>query len=223
MTKEEKIRVFNIGDRVKTVLRGEEIIFIIEKLYKDEAGSEHASGVFDKIEVSIPVELLMMVESRWPGGRPTKYKGKETIDKVKEYIDSCFDIRYKLLKSEGKTTSYENKINVKIPSIEGLALYLGVTKDLIYDWMKKHPRFLDAIKELKQRQCERLMDKGLDGTYNPMITKLLLGTHGYVEKKEVDTNQPPAILNVNLEKKIEDGYAARGKQQSSGQDDQSGN
>lgn len=102
-------------------------------------------------------------------GRPTAY-GRKILDKVSEYIISCEDTR-------GGTG-----VHVRLPKIEGLASYLGVNKDTLYEWAKRYPEFSDALKTIKNEQYCRLVDEGLAGRYNPTIAKLLLSAnHGLSE------------------------------------------
>lgn len=118
------------------------------------------------------------------GGRPIEYS-EETLTKAREYIQSCIDEEYEFHKTRGeKSDSYEEKIRTKLPKIEGLALYLKVSRDTIYDWEKKYKQFSDMLEELRQLQAQRLIDGAMSGRYNPTIAKLLLAKHGYVEKSE---------------------------------------
>lgn len=117
-----------------------------------------------------------------PAGRPTDYS-KETIEKTRQYIDSCEDIEEQQLTglSLKGTELYKNKLKVNIPTIEGLAFYLKVHKDTIYEWRKVYSEFSDLIGELLAKQARELISKGLSGDYNPTIAKVLLTKHGYRE------------------------------------------
>jgi len=102
-------------------------------------------------------------------GRPTKYT-KGIIAKAREYLDFC--------KDKGK--------NVNLPKAEGLALYLKVSRDTLYEWAGKYKNFSDILEEINQTQADRVINKALSGDYNSAIAKLLLGKHGYSEKTETD-------------------------------------
>lgn len=106
------------------------------------------------------------------GGRPTDYS-PETITKAKEYLDLCVD-------TEG------DKLKVKIPTIEWLARHLGMSKETVFQWEKEKGKeeFSDFLCDLRAEQAERLINNWLWGRYNPVITKLILSKHGYVEKTE---------------------------------------
>lgn len=117
------------------------------------------------------------------GGRPTEYS-KEILEKTREYIDSCEDEQIQLVKQSNEEKGYEmyeNKLKVKLPSIEGLSLFLKVSRQRIYDWEDKFDEFRDIIEELRAKQAKVLLENGLSGDYNPTITKVILTKHGYRE------------------------------------------
>jgi len=99
------------------------------------------------------------------GGRPTIYCD-EMIGQAKEYLET-FD-----------------KDGDVIPTIEGLSLFLGISRAIIYIWEKESDKqeFLDITKEIAQKQKSILINKGLTSEFNSAITKLMLGTHGISEK-----------------------------------------
>lgn len=76
-----------------------------------------------------------------------------------------------------------------VPTIEGLALYLKVNRDTLYDWeaTNRDQAFSDIISDLKAKQASELIDGTLTGKYNATIAKLILsGRHNYIEKREQD-------------------------------------
>ena len=119
-------------------------------------------------------------------GRPTKFS-KKILIKTYKYIASCKDKEKRIIKSEGvATTTWDNHLDVNIPTIDGLARYLQIATQTVYDWKKKSLEFSDALGELKQLQSERLIKGGLSGRYNSTIAKVLLSAnHGIHETKEL--------------------------------------
>lgn len=116
-------------------------------------------------------------------GRPTEY-GPEILKKTKEYLTKAKD-KYK----KGRLVS------VNLPSIAGLAVYLKVSRDTIYEWKSKtdesgkkllYPDFSDILAQILAEQEKRLMEMGLKGDYNSAIAKLALGKHGYHDKVDTD-------------------------------------
>ena len=114
-------------------------------------------------EPSIDREL----KPKHPGGRPTIYS-EQLLDKTKQYI-----------------TDYEEHGD-KIPSIAGLAIHLGISRETVYAWLqdKDKEEFSYIISVLSSQQERSLLNNGLDGTFNAHITKAILGKHGY------NDNQP---------------------------------
>lgn len=121
-----------------------------------------------------------------PGGRPTDYS-PDMVIKTREYIASCQDKIEEYHKTRGdKSDSYDRIVRVKLPTLEGLAVHLGINRDTIYAWRKVHQEFSDVIDELLAKQAQELINNGLSGDYNPTIAKVLLSKHGYTEKTETD-------------------------------------
>jgi len=107
-------------------------------------------------------------------GRPTDYSDQVVRDSW-NYIQ------------EFANDSIENqKLKVNLPTIEGLALYLEISRSTLYLWQKEHKEFSDIIEVLQQKQAQVLINNGLSGNYNPTIAKVLLTKHGYTDKQEID-------------------------------------
>lgn len=114
-------------------------------------------------------------------GRPTKYKSSY-VNLVEKYIDSCEDEEDEFHKTRGeKSDSYEKIIRVNLPTVEGLAGYIGIAKSTIYLWKEEYKEFSDVIDKLLEKQANMLISNGLSGNYNPTIAKVLLTKHGYRE------------------------------------------
>lgn len=111
-------------------------------------------------------------------GRPSEYKPTHA-----ELVDDYLEERKDYYDTETKT------YKVKIPTIEGFSVFLGVTTKTLYNWADEHPEFLHALERIKKEQQQRLLDNGLAGTYNPTIAKLVLSAnHGMREKTDVTTD-----------------------------------
>lgn len=119
-------------------------------------------------------------------GRPTDYN-EEIVPKTRSYLDLCVDTVKQVISGQSdKFTAYKEKVTVKMPTIEGLSIYLGVHRDTINEWEKVHPEFSDIVNVLRATQADRLINNGLSGDYNPMIAKLILHKHGYRESQEIE-------------------------------------
>lgn len=123
-----------------------------------------------------------------PNGRPSEYSDEIGV-KARKYLKTCNDeyTEFHRTRSDG-SNSFERIVNVRIPTIEGLALAIGINRDTVYDWKGKYLDFSDIIDELMALQADRLLNNGLSGTYNPTIAKVLLTKHGYREGIDNTTN-----------------------------------
>lgn len=102
-------------------------------------------------------------------GRPSELA--ETLEKAKAYLYGGWQ-----------------EFGDVIPSIAGLACYCAKSRNNIYDYGEKSSDFkyiLDAILALQEN---KLLNNGLNGTFNSTITKLVLGKHGYHDKVETESN-----------------------------------
>ncbi len=138
----------------------------------------------NKYKMKNEPKTKLNTKGKHPGGRPLTYS-KDIIKKAKEYVDKCEDEEYERIRTEGPaSTTYELKLKVNLPTIEGLALHLEVSRETIYDWERKYQEFSDIIDKLRQKQADTLISKGLSGDYNSTIAKVLLTKHGYREGLE---------------------------------------
>ena len=117
------------------------------------------------------------------GGRPTEYN-EETISKAEEYLKQCKDVYLPIKGRNRRVISHKFKVN--LPSIEGLSIYLNVTRPTIYDWKERYEGFSYILDRILAEQARRLLENGLSGDYNANIAKLALGKHGYKESSETD-------------------------------------
>ena len=102
-------------------------------------------------------------------GRLTDYSN-EIVEKAWEYVNG------------GWITAGD-----KVPSIAGLACEIGIHRETCYEWAKdKNKVFSDILKAIAQKQERELLNNGLDGTFNPPITKMMLSKHGYSDRVEQD-------------------------------------
>ncbi len=97
-----------------------------------------------------------------PAGRPSPY-GDEMLAKASDYIEDCPDV---------------------VPSAAGLAIFLGISRQTVYQWRDDHPEFSDTLATLLAEQERRLINGGLNGEYNSNIAKLMMANHDYVERSE---------------------------------------
>ncbi|MCX8607149.1 DNA-packaging protein [Gilliamella sp. B3766] len=73
-----------------------------------------------------------------------------------------------------------------VPSVAGLACYLGKHKSSMYSYAEQSKEFSDTLEAIKTLQENKLINGGLTSSFNPTITKLMLSNHGYNEKQKID-------------------------------------
>jgi DNA-packaging protein gp3 len=97
--------------------------------------------------------------------RPTKYN-EDVLEKAKDYLES-----------------YRDYGDI-IPSIEGLALHLDLSRTALYDWKTHEDKaeFSYILEKILTKQQNELLKNGLIGDFNSAITKLALGKHGFSDK-----------------------------------------
>tara|TARA_R110002074_G_scaffold121968_1_gene256515 strand:- start:32932 stop:33342 length:411 start_codon:yes stop_codon:yes gene_type:complete len=99
-------------------------------------------------------------------GRPTDYT-EEIVAKALEYVEGAYE-------DEGQV----------VPTIEGLALYIGKARCTVYDWASQPEKkaFSDILEKCNAKQAVMLMSGALRNNMNANIAKLMLGKQGYSER-----------------------------------------
>lgn len=122
-------------------------------------------------------------------GRPTLYS-EELLERAYEYIENL----------------PEDEV---VHSIEGLGLYIGISRDTVYEWEKDNEKldFSDIVSEVRQLQAKTLVNSGLSGKFSSPITKVMLTKHGYregIDQTSDGKQLPTPILGgITLEKESE--------------------
>ena len=115
-------------------------------------------------------------------GRPTKYS-QAIQKKASDYV-------------EGAHIGAQDPV----PSVAGMACYLGVNKTTLYEWAKVHPQFSNTLDACKERQEKLALMGGLTNEFNASIVKLLLANHGYSDKQQLEhTGAGGTPLNIRVE------------------------
>lgn len=98
---------------------------------------------------------------------------EEILKKTEEYILSC------------------SMAQMELPTIEGLALCLGVNDDTLVEWSKKYDEFKVLYKKLMMTQKVQLINNGAYGGKEinaAMFIFLLKNNHGMKDRTDVTTN-----------------------------------
>lgn len=146
-------------------------------------------------------------------GRPTKLN-KKVIDACWEYLENCKD---KPIVDDKQKFLY---LEVNLPKAAGLLIYLWekygiyLNQSTLYAWgdisdtamenktplEQKHKiEFSKILTVMNSLQEHRVIDNALTGTYNALLSKLLLGKHGYKEESRQEQTIDPKVKEL-LEK-----------------------
>lgn len=121
-------------------------------------------------------------------GRKSDYR-PEYVEVARAYIEECMTIE------EGKER--------ELPSRVGLCLRLKTSNVTLIEWGKNNPLFLNALRSLDNAQHQQLINRGMNGTGNTTITKLMMmSNHGYKEKTDVTSNDES--ITISLPDKFKD-------------------
>ena len=118
----------------------------------------------------------MTEKEKNPVGRPTKYN-EDLQAQADEYI-----FKY-------------SEVGDVIPSRVGLCCYLGISKRVSYEWETIYTEFLHTLENIEAMQERTAVNRGIDGTFNAAITKLILHNHGYSEKQELAHTSPDGSMS----------------------------
>lgn len=107
-----------------------------------------------------------MTDKEVKTGRPSDYTS-EIVAKARDYV----------------TSGYKNESQV-VPTIEGLAMYIGKSRSTVYDWASQPEKseFSDILELCNAKQTVMLTSGALSNVMNANIAKLMLGKQGYSEK-----------------------------------------
>lgn len=139
--------------------------------------------------------------------KPESQYEPKYITQIDKYLKLRADEEYEFHKTRGdKSDSYEKRIRVKLPSIEGFAIFLGVSRKTLYNWRDEQPDFAEALDRILVEQKQRLIDMGLSGDYSPTIAKLILSSnHGMREGHDLTSDNKPIPLLDYAKTRTNDG------------------
>jgi hypothetical protein len=116
-------------------------------------------------------------------GRPSSYS-KEILEKAEEYL-ACY-----------------KELDEVVPTIEGLALHIGINRDTLYDWygQENKQEFSDIVNRVRLIKSKLMQNGALAKKFDGRISALLLGHEGYREKQEIIQNMKHTITDDDKEK-----------------------
>ncbi len=118
-------------------------------------------------------------------GRPTDYT-PDIGELARSYLSDDESVNY---------LSYKHAI----PSVVGLCRVLNRARSTIYQWAEdENHDFADILATSKEFQELVTLNGTLKGTLNPQIGKLVLGLHGYHEKKELTGAEGKDLIPTSI-------------------------
>lgn len=114
---------------------------------------------------------------RHAGGRPRKY---ETVEELQEGIERYIDY-----------IAVQNSAGVSlIPDVEGLALFLGISRSTLYEWQNTRPgEFSDTLKRTLTGIAAVKKQLGYNGKIPPLVLALdFNNNHGYVQQQKIEVS-----------------------------------
>ena len=67
-----------------------------------------------------------------------------------------------------------------------MCCFLGIAKSTSFEWADIYPEFSATLAAIDALQENVALNRGLDGTFNATIVKLVMANHGYTEAQKVD-------------------------------------
>lgn len=111
-------------------------------------------------------------------GRPTKYNASRVSRDVIKYINQA-------------------KKNGDFPTIEKLAMVLGVGVRTLYDWETEYIDFSHALDTLRDLQRHMLLTNGLSGKYNSRFAIFLLKASHKMRENEPVVENNTNYMNIS--------------------------
>lgn len=125
------------------------------------------------------------------GGRNTLYK-ESVCDEMRKFYarDKVIVLANKIIPNE-------------LPTVEGFAIKLGVSRDTLYEWAKVHEEFSDTMSFCKLITKEFLVQNGLRGLYATNFA-IFVATNmtDLKSKQEEDNSNKKPFLVFNVDKQV---------------------
>jgi hypothetical protein len=111
-------------------------------------------------------------------GRPFKFNSIEMFQcKVDGYFEHCID-------------------NDEVPDVEGLAVYLGMTRMGLLKYERRDADFEDSVRNAKEKIFHLKKQAAFKGKMNPTVFIFdAKNNHGYVDKQEVESKVIAEVRN----------------------------
>jgi hypothetical protein len=103
---------------------------------------------------------------------------QDVFEKARDYVEGGYE-----------------ELEQVIPSGAGLARHLGIARRTLFRWRDDFPEFGELLEGMNSEQEMKCLNMGLNGTFTPVITKLILAKHGYHDKVDSDVTTKGEAVN----------------------------
>lgn len=127
-------------------------------------------------------------EVRGMAGRPSKYDPKYCEEIIKFFKKKPQKTQKRKVYHQNGTLKCEETVVVAqtLPTFQGFARKIGVSRDTLLEWCEKHGEFSDAYARAREMQEEILVVNAMGGLYNAQFAQFFAkNCLGYREKQEV--------------------------------------
>lgn len=124
----------------------------------------------------------------------TEDKIDQLVELINNYIDEASTREPQIIPHDKGVTI----IPPDIPNIEECLFKIAYNNKYVYELANKHQTLADALSRVRELNALYLQKYGINGQYNPVITKLAMINNrslGWTDKSEVDSN-------INIPNKI---------------------
>ena len=129
-------------------------------------------------------------------GCPTKYKPEYCQQIIDFFNKKPYEpIMIKAKDGEGEVVATDKNGRAlfnpcSLPTKEGFAISIGIHRETLINWSKKHTEFFDAIKKAEDYQKDILIQNGLIGNYDKTFAI-------FVAKNVTDMNDKQTVDNIS--------------------------
>ncbi len=143
--------------------------------------------------------IWRILEAR-PVGRPSKYKPDFHPDDIVAYFRESFDAIEdpKRVESAHGGVKYV-QAPVRPPLLAGYAVRVGVTRQTLWNWARRHEEFDEAVGICKAMQEHVFITMGLLGAYRPGMTIFVLKNLLRWQDKVEQVHKAAVVLRIDAQ------------------------
>lgn len=135
-------------------------------------------------------------------GRPTKYDPKYCEEIIEYFSVKPYEIiEKKITNKKGETHTVLEKEAADFPSLAGFCCKIGIHRDTLHKWTKKHKDFFDAVHKAKEHQENYLVVNGLKNLIQPTFAQFVAKNYTSLRDR-----QPDEVENIHVTSEVKSKY-----------------